>query len=383
MAASMITGAVRPPHALADAEAGRGDVVQTLVRGMAYRESQPSRLDAEGVVDSYYGTSYWEVLEAASGGDVPPGRDRDRTLVRFHASGEQFAEEAQALYYGGGGLFFPATQERTDAWDVGRMHMKRGMVNGRQYEVSWSGGGPLAVLLGSSEASGLCMGWLPRFAGLVEPTGPDVGFSEAVRQDLQRAETVTCSPEKAMGMDCYALTTWRKIDEEGVERCRYWLAPGLDCAPILADRCGCHGADRERGYRYVSAWSDFAPVPGLRSQLPRRHRAWHLQYGRPDESGGPLHLALDVRLTWLSAQGVPVHEALLRSVFPVGVAVTQTMLAPGELPAWEVEEATARTDQLRADVRAWAHLPQERAMPELPQECADPLNEALAQEGHT
>ena len=66
MAAAMITGAVRPPPALADAEAGRGDVVQTLVRGMAYRESQPSRLDAEGVVDSYYGTSYWEVLEAAA-----------------------------------------------------------------------------------------------------------------------------------------------------------------------------------------------------------------------------------------------------------------------------------------------------------------------------
>jgi hypothetical protein len=357
-------------------------VIRTLLRGLAYRESQVEQVHAEATVDSYYPPAYWDTVRGLSSRDELGGQDRDRTVVRFSASDAYYTEEARPVYFGGGGIFFAISAEEFDPWDTGLLRIKRGAINGRGFEVLWRGGPPIArEVRVDPPSSGLASGWLPAVLGLTEPTSGRWTLQETVTRNLNAADEVAVVESDESGLSCHVLTTWQRTDTGGVARFRYWFASEHDGAIIKCERCGTRGAAGGPGYRYVATWSDFAPVEGLTSPFPRRHTQWHLSSsGEGGDAQDTLTTVLDFSISWITAQELSPAPLLVRDAFPVGSIITHAASDAADAPSLDVLQAMERNQDLLNDTAAWAGRPWEVAVPKLPGDCMQPLDRSFAEE---
>lgn len=346
----------------------QADIVRTLLRGLEYRESQPSQLFGEGIVDTYYGGCYWPSLEKISDWvrETPEEerRDRDRVMVRFHISHLHYCLEAQSIFWGGANSFF-AADPRGDPWDVGKMHQFRGVTeSGIYYQVSWSRGYPMARYRPAEGTDPLFSGkWPTRWLGLVKGGEP---LSAAIRERIDNAVSYNCLKDEWAGLPCLRLTLYKhRADSDDFSRIRYWFAPepGYDCALVRREYVH-HSVDPAHAdRRFVTEWRDFQEVPGLRSLFPRRWTHWSFVYST--KYPNPLDSVRDVHITTLSTEPPP-EDDLWHTLFPPGVLLDQpfTSSSPEYKEKWREISVTG----IRSQTHFWAEKPWEEVVPAFPEE---------------
>jgi len=343
-------------------------VLQTVLEGLNYRESQVERLWGEGLVDSYYTSLYWsslgEICDEVK--KVREGhRDRDRVAVHFDLQRSCNSIQVQSIYWGGANMFFTADPGRA-AQDVGELYLVRGTTKeGAFYHFSRQRGYPIAWYYPVADTtSGLLRGRPSIWLGLSAPR--HITMSAHIQQEIDRAVSWRCNRTTWKDEPCVLLSLYKKSTSANhYERTRYWFAPEYDFGLVELERIGFDAGHAESGYRYVSCWENFAQVTGLFSPLPRRYTHWCFSYS-PDSDTALDHV-VDVQITRLSVEP-PSRTAALGTIFPPG-----TRLWLPISPVWRnrevgpnYEEEKREASALWGDAHYWAQRSWEQVVPGFP-----------------
>lgn len=354
----------------------QADTVRTILQGLQYRESQPSRLLGEAVLDTYYGGAHWPSLERISDAvrETPQGArpDRDRVAVRFDLSRSHYRLEAQSVYWGGANPFFPA-DPREDPWNVGQMHHIRGVTEGGLgYQVSWSRGYPMVWYhpVDSTEV-GFSGKWPAIWLGLIKRGAEPL--SASVRERIDKAVSYSCVKDERAGLPCLRLTIYTHLtDSDDVSRARYWFAPEYDCALVRKESIHYSVDPAHADHRQVTEWRDFQQVPGLPSLFPRRWTYWSFVYSST-EYENPLNTVRDVHINSLNIEPPP-EDDLLRTLMPPG-ALLRPPLAPSSRMGPDYEGRVMETARIRSEAYLWAKKPWEEVVPVFPEEWSEGLSQ--------